>query len=130
MIEQVIAEWHAFVETPSTAGLHALLAEDCVFLSPIVFTPQRGRDLTAMYLLAASQTLGQGGFRYTKQVLAADTAVLEFETTLEGKYVNGVDIITCSSAGQIVEFRVMIRPLQAVNLVHAQMQAMLQSLQG
>ena len=66
--------------------------------------------------------MGEGtGFRYTKKVLAGDTAVLEFETTVEGKYVNGVDIIRCNDTGRIVEFRVMIRPLQAVNLVHRQM---------
>ena len=57
---------------------------------------------------------------------SGDVAVLEFETTIEGKYVNGVDIIRCNEAGHIVEFRVMIRPLQAVNLVHQQMQAMLE----
>ena len=69
-----------------------------------------------------------GGFRYTKQVLADDVAVLEFETTVEGKYVNGVDIIRCDEAGRIVEFRVMIRPPQAINLVHRQMAAMLESM--
>ena len=92
-----------------------------------------------LYLGAALQTLpgeqpsaGSGesdrGFRYTKQVLAGDTAVLEFETTVDGKYVNGVDIIRCNDEGRIVEFRVMIRPLQAVNLVHQQMKAMLESM--
>ena len=65
------------------------------------------------------------GFRYTKQVLADDTAVLEFKTSLHGKYVNGVDIIRCNESGRIVEFPVMIRPLQAVNIVHQQMKAML-----
>jgi sugar lactone lactonase YvrE len=72
------------------------------------------------------QGIGPGKFRYTKEVLDGDTAVLEFETTVEGKYVNGVDIIRCNDAGRIVEFRVMIRPLQAVNLVHQQMAAMLE----
>lgn len=129
-IEQVIEKWHEFVKGAPQEALLDLLAEDCVFFSPIVFTPQRGRDITAMYLYAASQTLGQGGFTYTKEVLAGRTAVLEFETTLEGKYVNGVDIITLDEADRIVEFRVMIRPLQAVNLVHAQMQAMLASLES
>ena len=110
-----------------------MLDDDVVFYSPIVYTPQRGRYITKMYLQAAGQTLpgeksssGGSAFRYTKQVLAGHTAVLEFETTVEGKYVNGVDIITCNEAGRIVEFRVMIRPLQAVNLVHQQMAAMLE----
>ena len=69
---------------------------------------------------------GGDGFRYTKKVLDGDTAVLEFETTIDGKYVNGVDIIRCNEAGRIVEFRVMIRPLQAVNAVHQQMAATLE----
>ena len=73
---------------------------------------------------------GVGGFRYTKKVLDGDTAVLEFETTIEGKYVNGVDIIRCDDAGLIVEFRVMIRPLQAVNAVHRQMGETLEKMQS
>lgn len=130
MIEQVIEKWHGFVRGETKDGLEELLADDVEFFSPIVFTPQRGKEITALYLMAASQTLGQGGFRYTKQVLSEDTAVLEFETTLDGKYVNGVDIIRVNEAGLIVEFRVMIRPLQAVNAVHAAMGAMLASMQS
>ncbi len=105
-----------------------------MFFSPIVYTPQEGKAITKLYLEAAGQTLPgdepkaskrraatnrRARFRYTKEVLAGDTAVLEFETTVEGKYVNGVDIIRCNDEGRIVEFRVMIRPLQAINLVHA-----------
>jgi hypothetical protein len=97
--------------------------------------------LTALYLQAASQTFpgdpspttGQGespssSFTYTKSVVAGDTAVLEFETSMAGKFVNGVDIIRCNPEGRIVEFRVMIRPLQAVQMVHQQMAAMLERL--
>jgi len=86
-----------------------------------------------MYLRAAAQTLPgdpiHGAFHYTKQVLAGDVAVLEFETTVEGKFVNGVDIIRCDDTGRIVEFRMMIRPLQAIHAVHEQMRAMLTSMQ-
>ena len=139
MIEQVVDRWHAYMRGDLPGALDELLDDDVIFYSPIVFTPQRGKALTTLYLQAASQTLpgdpsapdvapqtdadstSSGGFRYTKKVLAGDTAVLEFETTVEGKYVNGVDIIRCNDAGRIVEFRVMIRPLQAVNLVHRQM---------
>ncbi|HVV74563.1 MAG TPA: nuclear transport factor 2 family protein [Mycobacteriales bacterium] len=132
MIEQVVAKWHAFLE--GNGSLDDLLADDVVFYSPIVFTPQRGKDVTTMYLHAAAQVLpgndADGRFHYTKQVLCGSEAVLEFETTLSGKYVNGVDIITCDDSGRIVEFRVMIRPLQAVNAVHEQMKAMLDSMAG
>ena len=139
MIEHVIEKWHAHLRGQLPGGLDELLDDDVVFYSPIVYTPQRGKAITTMYLQAAGQTLpgdapvaggddSKGGFRYTKEVLAGDTAVLEFETTVEGKYVNGVDIIRCNDAGRIVEFRVMIRPLQAVNLVHEQMRKTIESL--
>jgi hypothetical protein len=130
VIDDVIQRWHRFLAGELPGGLDELLADDVVFYSPIVYTPQRGKDVTTMYLLAAKQTLGAGDFRYTKQVLTGDTAVLEFETTLDGKYVNGVDIIRCDDRDVIVEFRVMIRPLQAVNAVHEQMKAMLESMQA
>jgi hypothetical protein len=138
-IEPVIERWHAFMR--GQGSLDELLDDDVVFFSPIVYTPQEGKAITTMYLQAAGQTLpgdtsggsgngaSGGGFRYTKEVLAGDTAVLEFETTVEGKYVNGVDIIRCNDAGKIVEFRVMLRPLQAINLVHRQMAAMLEKMQ-
>src|SRR3954453_5956352 len=141
MIEATIERWHDFLRGDLPGGLDELLHDDVVFFSPIVFTPQEGKAITKLYLEAAGQTLpgerpegpavekGAGGFRYTKQVLADDTAVLEFETTVQGKYVNGVDIIRCDDSGAIVEFRVMIRPLQAVNAVHEQMKAMLESMQ-
>jgi hypothetical protein len=132
VIEQVVERWERFLAGDLPGGLDELLADDVVFYSPVVFTPQRGKDVTTMYLQAAVQTLtgaGDQSFRYTKQVLAGDVAVLEFETSLDGKHVNGVDIIRCDSTGRIVEFRVMIRPLQAINAVHEAMRAMLASLQ-
>lgn len=143
MIENVIEKWHEHLRGRLPGGLDELLDDDVVFYSPIVYTPQRGKAITTLYLQAAGQTLPGdppaavgndadenaepiGGFRYTKTVLAGDTAVLEFETTVEGKYVNGVDIIRCNDEDRIIEFRVMIRPLQAVNLVHRQMAATLE----
>lgn len=135
MIEQVIEKWHANTRGQLPGGLDELLDDDVVFFSPIVFTPQEGKAITKLYLQAAGQTLPGdaaestspskpdtgGAFRYTKQVLSGDTAVLEFETTVAGKYVNGVDIIRCNDQDKIVEIRVMLRPLQAINLVHRQM---------
>ncbi len=139
MIEQVIESWHAYLRGELPGGLDGLLDDEVVFYSPIVFTPQRGKAVTTLYLQAAAQTLPgdqapptaagsgtRGSFRYTKSVCSGDTAVLEFETEVGGIYVNGVDIIRGNDAGRIVEFRVMIRPLQAVNLVHEQMAATLE----
>ncbi len=121
MIDDVIARWHRYMHGELPGGLDELLADDVVFYSPVVFTPQRGKEITSLYLAGASQVLGGNSFRYTKEVLAGDTAVLEFETSIDGKYVNGVDIITSDDSGRIVEFRVMIRPLQAIQAVHEQM---------
>jgi hypothetical protein len=141
VIEQLIEKWHAHLRGQLPGGLDELLDDDVIFYSPVVYTPQRGKAITKLYLEAAGQSLPgdtteskdaeSGGndskrFRYTKTVLAGDTAVLEFETTVAGKYVNGVDIIVGNDAGRIVEFRVMIRPLQAVNIVHQQMAATLE----
>ncbi|MAG30997.1 MAG: hypothetical protein CL908_08915 [Deltaproteobacteria bacterium] len=143
MIEETIANWHALIRGQYPGGLDELLADDVVFYSPIVFTPQKGKEVTKLYLNAAGATFGGEGkaepkapelseskFQYTKEVLAGNHAVLEFETEVAGKYVNGVDIITCNDEGKIVEFRVMVRPLQAINLMHAQMKAMLEKMQG
>jgi hypothetical protein len=121
VIDDVIARWHRYMHGELPGGLDELLADDVVFYSPVVFTPQRGKEITSLYLAGASQVLGGNSFRYTKEVLAGDTAVLEFETSIDGKYVNGVDIITSDDSGRIVEFRVMIRPLQAIQAVHEQM---------
>ena len=145
MIEQTIENWHRQLKGELPGGLDALLADEVVFYSPVVFTPQKGKEITKAYLNAAYNTFGDAkggasnkapgddeskGFRYTKKVLSGNSAMLEFETEMDGKYVNGVDIITCNDEGKIVEFKVMIRPLQAVNTVHAQMAAMLKKLQA
>ncbi len=136
-----IERWHEHVKGRLEGGLNAILHPDVVFLSPIVFRPQKGIDLTKAYLTAAGGTLGGeedppvgaeptggGAFRYTKEILDGHHAVLEFETSIDGKYVNGIDMITCDEDGMITEFKVMIRPLRAINLVHAQMKAMLETL--
>jgi ketosteroid isomerase-like protein len=133
MIKKVVEAWHRVVASERSEALDGLLADDVVFCSPIVYTSQRGKAVTTMYLRAAAPTLpgdpAHGAFHYTKQVLAGDVAMFEFETTLGGKYVNGVDIILCDETGRIVEFRVMIRPLQAIDAVHEQMRAMPVSMQ-
>lgn len=127
MIEQTVEQWHRVV-AGDLSVLDDLLADDVVFYSPVVFTPQRGKAITKVYLQGAAQVLGGGDFRYTKQVLAGPHAVLEFETTVDNKHVNGVDIISCDDGGRIVEFRVMLRPLQAVNVVHQKMGELLAEL--
>lgn len=109
----------------SAGGLSGLLAEEVVFKSPVVHTPQHGKAITMAYLLAAGETLGNDDFRYTRVFDCGDRAVLEFETMMDGVLVNGVDMMQWNSEGQITDFKVMVRPLKAVQTVHAAMGAML-----
>lgn len=135
MIKENIKKWHDLIKGEFPGGFDELLADDVIFYSPIVFSPQKGKDLTTLYLMAAGNTFGgdqsrdgtlqESSFKYTKEVLDGNQAILEFETQIDGKYVNGVDIITFNSEGKISEFKVMIRPLQAVNIIHEKMQEML-----
>ena len=119
--------WHRLVRTQDASGLNALLAEDAVFHSPVVHAPQRGRKLTAMYLTAAFHVLSNPTFRYVREIVGASDAMLEFETEIDGILVNGVDVIRWNDAGQVVDFKVMLRPLKAINLIHQKMAAVLQS---
>ena len=134
--------WHRVVRNISDEALDAVLAEEVVFQSPVVHTPQRGRDITKLYLLAAFNVFpgqAQGGskepgakdeskFRYVREVVGEHDAVLEFMTEIDGVIVNGVDMIRWNAEGKIVDFKVMIRPLKAIQKVHAQMGAMLETL--
>ena len=109
----------------SAGGLSELLAEEVVFKSPVVHTPQKGKAITMAYLLAAGETLGNDEFRYTRVFDCGDRAVLEFETVMDGVLVNGVDMMEWNADGQITDFKVMVRPLKAIQTVHAAMGAIL-----
>ena len=122
-----VARWHRLVDSGDAAGLDALLAEDVVFLSPVVHAPQRGKALVKGYLGAALQLLRVPDFRYVRELLGERDALLEFEATLDGIQVNGVDLLRWDADGRITEFKVMLRPLKAVNLVHQRMAQALQA---
>ena len=119
--------WHRLVRTSDAAGLLELLAEDAVFHSPIVHTPQRGRKLAFWYLAAAFKVFFNERFRYVREVVGERDAVLEFETEIDGIVVNGVDMIRWNDEGRIVDFKVMLRPLKAINLIHQKMAQMLEA---
>jgi hypothetical protein len=124
-----VATWHRLVADRNTKGLASLLADDIVFHSPIVHTPQVGKALATQYLTAAAQVFSNASFRYVRELAAARDAVLEFQAEIDGVLVNGVDMIRWDDAGKIVEFKVMLRPLKAINLIHQKMAAMLQAQQ-
>lgn len=124
-----IETWHQLVRSGNPAGLDQLLAEDAVFHSPIVHTPQQGKAITKAYLSAAFKVFFNPSFRYVREILGPSDAMLEFETQIDGVLVNGIDLIKWNEANQIVEFKVMVRPLKAVNLIHERMGAMLAAAQ-
>jgi hypothetical protein len=124
-----LATWHRLVETHDPAGLDDLLAQEAVFHSPVVHRPQVGKALTRAYLVAAFQVFFNPTFRYVREIAGDREAVLEFMLELDGITVNGVDMIKWNDEGRIVEFKVMLRPLKAVNLIHEKMGAMLQEMQ-
>jgi hypothetical protein len=113
-----LEQWYAFMKSHDRAALWELLHPDVVFESPVVHTPQRGRDITFKYLASAEKVLGGPGFHYRGEWLGEHGAVLEFENEVEGIKINGVDMITFDGDGRIAHFKVMVRPLKAVNLLH------------
>jgi hypothetical protein len=130
MKKHPIDEWHRLVRERDAAALKALIDAEAVFHSPVVHTPQRGRALVAGYLGAALQVFGAPEFRYLREIRGESEAMLEFETLIHGVQVNGVDIIRWNEAGRIVDFKVMIRPLKAINAVHQRMAALLAAQPG
>ena len=125
----VVERWHEVAKSGDPANLDDILADDCVFYSPIVHTPQEGKQITKLYLTAAFGVLASGPFRYIREVVSGNDAVLEFQTEVDGIFVNGVDMIRWNDEGRIVDFKVMIRPLKAINLLHQMMASMLQKVE-
>jgi len=128
MIENTIATWHKLVDARDAASLDNILAEQVVFHSPVVHTPQVGKPITTLYLTAALHVLNNDTFKYLREVISGNQAVLEFQTVIDGISINGVDMITWGEDGRITDFKVMLRPLKAVNLVHKMMGDMLQKI--
>jgi hypothetical protein len=119
--------WHQLVEGRNTDGLDSLLSDEVVFYSPVVHTPQVGKAIAKQYLAAAFRVFGNESFRYVREIAGDRDAVLEFQVEIEGISVNGVDMLKWDEAGQLVELKVMLRPLKAVNLIQQKMAAMLQA---
>lgn len=122
-----LKKWHSVIDGGSDPGaLAAIMREDAVFHSPVVHTPQRGRPIVVAYLAAAGKTLGNDSFEYLREIVDGNNAVLEFSTEMDGIQVNGVDMITFDDDGLITDFKVMVRPLKAVNKVWEMMGAQLE----
>jgi len=124
-----LGAWHELVRTQNTKGLSSVLADEVVFYLPVVHTPQVGKMITLQYLSASFNVFVNDSFRYVREVAGPRDAVLEFQVEIDGINVNGVDMIKWDDEGKIVEFKVLIRPLKAINLIHQKMAAMLQAKQ-
>lgn len=118
--------WHQCIKDRDQKLLFELLAPDAVFHSPIVWTPQEGKPLVGMYLMGAFYVLANESFHYVRELHDDKHSILEFQTVVDGITIEGVDMLTWNESGQIVDFKVMIRPLKAIQLVHQKMAAALQ----
>ncbi|MED5620284.1 nuclear transport factor 2 family protein [Ideonella sp. BN130291] len=127
MTLSTVSTWHQLVQSRNAKGLGGLLADDVVFHSPVVHTPQVGKAVTAQYLSAAFHVFFNESFRYVREVVGPRDAVLEFQVQIDGIEVNGVDMLAWNDEGRIVDFKVLIRPLKAINLIHQKMAALLQA---
>ncbi len=126
-----LKKWHEVIDGGSQPeALSAIMREDAVFHSPVVHTPQKGRPIVVAYLSAAGATLGNDSFQYLREIVDGNNAVLEFQTEMEGIQVNGIDMITFDDEGLITDFKVMVRPLKAVNKVWEMMAAQLERAKG
>jgi hypothetical protein len=130
MIIDTLSTWHALVKSRNIKGLSTLLADNVVFHSPVVHTPQVGKLVTLQYLGAAFHVFFNDTFKYIREITGPRDAALEFEVQIDGITVNGIDMLKWNDEGQIVEFKVLIRPLKAINLIHQKMAAMLQAQQN
>lgn len=124
-----IDAWHELAQARNPRALSALLADDVVFHSPVVHTPQRGKLLATQYLGAALMILGNDSFHYVREIRGERDALLEFELALDGVAVNGIDLIRWNDAGQITDFKVMVRPLKAIQAVQQKMAELLAKMQ-
>lgn len=125
MIKNTVETWHKLLKSKNADDLDKILADDVIFYSPVVHTPQEGKEITKLYLTAALYVFANDTFTYVREVVSETDAVLEFTTEIDGVIVNGVDMISWNDKGQISSFKVMVRPLKAINTIHKMMGEML-----
>lgn len=127
-----LAVWHDHMKTKTHAGLLAQIADDAVFHSPVVHTPQAGKQLVIAYLSAADQVFGDANFAYVDEIVddAGNKAMLEFTAEIDGIHINGIDIIHWNDEGKIQNFKVLVRPMKAMNMLWEKMGAMLEKMKG
>tara|TARA_B100001121_G_scaffold178096_1_gene155394 strand:+ start:70 stop:492 length:423 start_codon:yes stop_codon:yes gene_type:complete len=123
-----LKRWHQGLKSMNSNFLDEILDDSCIFTSPIVFKPIEGKEMSKLYLMGAGQTFDMDRFKYVKELVDGLDTVLEFETYIDDISVNGVDIIRWNEEGRIIDFKVMIRPLQAIGALQKKMSEALESL--
>jgi hypothetical protein len=126
----VLQKWHRAIETKDLSILDEILAEDVIFYSPVLWSPQKGKALTKMYLTAAFYVLGGNDFRYVKEIISDNMACLEFTTIVDDSEIEGVDIISINDEGKIIEFKVMVRPIRGMMVLKEKMVELMESMGG
>ena len=126
-----VAAWHAYMNSGGDAALlSAQVADDAVFHSPVVHSPQEGKAKVMLYLLSAAKVLGNESFTYVREMIDGNDAMLEFTSEIDGIVINGIDLIRFDDQGKIIDFKVMVRPVKAVNKLWEMMAAQLQAAAG
>jgi hypothetical protein len=124
-----LEKWHQGLKSQDQNFLDEILDDECIFTSPIVFKPIEGKEMSKLYLMGAGQTFDMDSFKYVRELVDGLDCVLEFETFIGDISVNGVDIIRWNENGKIIDFKVMIRPLQAIHALQEKMSESLDALQ-
>ena len=119
------SEFRRAVESQDMEAGIALLAEDVVFRSPVVYTPYEGREAVGHLLRFVAQTFED--FRYVRQIADGNDHLLEFVARVDDKEVNGIDLIHVGDDGLIDDFTVMVRPMSGMHALAASMKAKLEA---
>ena len=122
--------WHKFVNERNIHELNSFISDDVTLFSPVVFKPIKGKFMVTMYLQAAAEIIANDSFKYVREVVDKQNAILEFETEINGLSVHGVDMLQFTTDGKLKEIKVMIRPLKGVNVVHQKMAEYLEKIKG
>ena len=125
---KMLKKWHSLIENKAVDQVSSLLADEVTLFSPVIHTPIKNKAMVSKYLTAAFHTFLNGTFKYDREFTSKNSAVLEFSLTINGIDINGIDMITWNEQGKITEFKVMIRPYKALNMINDQMTAMLDKL--
>jgi hypothetical protein len=122
----MLQQWHQLLASRDVSMLQDILDSDVVLHSPVIHRPVEGKMMVGMYLTAALHTFANDSFSYDREFFSDNAAVLEFSTEIDDIFVNGIDMITFNEEGKIIDFKVMVRPLKAINLINDKMTALLE----